>query len=78
MIIENSDAPAEIKRGRPTIYPFSDLLPNQKLIIPGNIDLKAHKLSVHNALNNYLKKNDLDWPGSVRIEQNNIVVYRLQ
>lgn len=77
MKIEDTELPDEIRRGRPIIYPFADILPAQKLTIPGNEDLPAHRLSVHNAFNYFKKSNALEWTASVRIEGNNIVIYRL-
>jgi len=77
MIIENSLPPDDLKGGRPTIYPFIDLNPNQRLIIPGKDDLPAHRLSVQNAFNIFKKKNNFDWTATVRIEGENIVIYRI-
>lgn len=77
MDIQKIEIQPDIKPGRPGIYPFNYLKPGEKLIIPGNEDLTAHKLSVRASLNYFKKSNAFNWHTVVTIEDNNIVAYRL-
>lgn len=73
MIIRNDKKVPEIKRGRPSPYPFNKLLPGQKLIVPAGYDLN----SVRTSLNYYKRKNSLEWETAVMMDNDKVVVYRI-
>lgn len=76
MELQKNDVFPELKRGRPNIYPFADLKPMTKLIVPGKKDLAKQRVVVSSALNAYKKTYGLNWTTIVVIEGNNIVAYR--
>ncbi len=81
MHIENAEIIPSKLRGRPPFYPFSGLNPGQRLIIPVPENelpgIQNHRKRATYAIYNYKKSNTLKWVTLVRVEGNNIVVYRL-
>lgn len=64
--------------GRPSTYPFRDLLPGFKLSIPcEDPDEDYFKRKVGSALYQYKKSNHLRWKTAVRLENGEVCVYRI-
>lgn len=79
MIIEKVNNMPDELRGRPSTYPFKELLPGHKLIVPhdNEPDLEYLRKKIGSALYQYKKSNNLKWKTAVRIELGNISVYRI-
>lgn len=77
MIIEKAEKMPTKSKGRPVEYPFNNLEPGLKLTIECLKDHQVKRKSVSSAINYYKRSNKLTWNTAVRVEGNNIVVYRL-
>lgn len=78
MKIEKVDIIPDDIKGRPSRYPFRDLTPGHKLIIPIEPDnLFAQRNKIGSAIYQFKKQNRLDWKTAVRVEGDNICVYRI-
>lgn len=77
MEIEKFEVSPANLRGRPASYPFEKLNPGEKMLIPIEGNTQEHRKKVTYAIYYYKKQNSFKWHTAVRIEDNNIVVYRI-
>lgn len=77
MNIEKFDISPVNLKGRPASYSFDKLNPGEKLSIPIDGDKQDCRKKVTYALSYYKRSNSIIWHSAVRIEGENIVVYRI-